>query len=35
VGNNQTWLDQADKVILEVNSWQSMELEGMHDIYGG
>jgi succinyl-CoA:acetate CoA-transferase len=33
VGNNQTWLDQADKVILEVNSWQSLELEGMHDVY--
>ena len=35
VGNNQTWLDQADRVILEVNSWQSLHLEGMHDIYGG
>jgi succinyl-CoA:acetate CoA-transferase len=35
VGNNKTWLDQADKVILEVNSWQSAELEGMHDIYYG
>jgi succinyl-CoA:acetate CoA-transferase len=35
VGNNQTWLDQAERVILEVNSWQSMGLEGMHDIYGG
>jgi succinyl-CoA:acetate CoA-transferase len=35
VGNNQTWLDQAERVILEVNSWQSMELEGMHDIYRG
>lgn len=33
VGNNKTWLDQADKVILEVNSWQSEKLEGMHDIY--
>jgi succinyl-CoA:acetate CoA-transferase len=22
VGNNKTWLDQAEKVILEVNSWQ-------------
>ena len=22
VGNNKTWLDQADKVILEVNRWQ-------------
>jgi succinyl-CoA:acetate CoA-transferase len=35
VGNNKTWLDQADSVILEVNSWQSAELEGMHDIYYG
>ena len=33
VGNNQTWLNQADRVILEVNSWQPMALEGMHDIY--
>jgi len=35
VGNNKTWIDQADHVILEVNSWQPMELEGMHDIYYG
>jgi succinyl-CoA:acetate CoA-transferase len=35
IGNNKTWLDQADKVILEVNSWQSPRLEGMHDIYYG
>ncbi|WP_101047283.1 acetyl-CoA hydrolase/transferase family protein [Macromonas nakdongensis] len=35
VGNNKTWLDQADKVILEVNSWQPAGLEGMHDIYYG
>nr|WP_315482258.1 acetyl-CoA hydrolase/transferase family protein [uncultured Undibacterium sp.] len=35
VGNNKTWLDQADKVILEVNSHQSAALEGMHDIYYG
>ena len=33
VGNNSTWLDAADRVILEVNSWQPAELEGMHDIY--
>lgn len=33
VGNNQTWLDLADQVIVEVNSWQSEKLEGMHDIY--
>ena len=35
VGNNKTWLDRADKVILEVNSWQPRELEGFHDIYYG
>ena len=35
VGNNKTWLELADKVILEVNVWQSEELEGMHDIYYG
>ena len=35
VGNNKTWLDRAEKVILEVNSWQSEALEGMHDIYYG
>ena len=35
VGNNKTWLDLADRVILEVNSWQSELLEGMHDIYYG
>jgi len=23
VGNNKTWIDQADRVILEVNSWQA------------
>mgnify|MGYP006282760675 CR=1 FL=1 len=35
VGNNNTWLDTADKIILEVNSWQNPRLEGMHDIYYG
>ncbi len=35
VGNNKTWLDRAEKVILEVNRWQSQALEGMHDIYYG
>jgi succinyl-CoA:acetate CoA-transferase len=35
VGNNNAWLDAADRVILEVNSWQPAELEGMHDIYYG
>ena len=35
VGNNKTWLDLADKVILEVNSLQPSAMEGMHDIYYG
>ena len=35
LGNNKTWIDQAERVILEVNSWQPAELEGMHDIYYG
>ena len=35
IGNNKTWLDQADKIILEVNSHQSLALRGMHDIYYG
>ncbi|MDO5698249.1 MAG: acetyl-CoA hydrolase/transferase family protein [Dermatophilus congolensis] len=35
IGNNKTYLDVADRIILEVNSWQSMDLEGMHDIYYG
>ncbi|RBO51612.1 propionyl-CoA--succinate CoA transferase [Rhodovulum sp. BSW8] len=35
IGNNKTWLDQAEKVILEVNHWQSEALRGMHDIYYG
>ncbi|RWR24111.1 acetyl-CoA hydrolase/transferase family protein [Sinirhodobacter populi] len=35
IGNNKTWLDRADRIILEVNSWQSAELEGMHDVYYG
>ena len=33
MGNNVEFLDHADKIILEVNSWQSLDLEGMHDIY--
>jgi succinyl-CoA:acetate CoA-transferase len=35
VGNNKTWLEQADRVILGVNHWQPRELEGFHDIYYG
>ena len=35
VGNNKTWLERAQRVILEVNAWQNPALEGMHDIYYG
>lgn len=35
VGNNKTWIDLADRVILEVNDAQPLELLGMHDIYYG
>ena len=35
IGNNNVYLDCADRVILEVNSWQSADLEGMHDVYYG
>ncbi|BAC17330.1 acetyl-CoA hydrolase/transferase family protein [Corynebacterium efficiens] len=33
VGNNVEYLESAHKIIIEVNSWQSLELEGMADIY--
>ncbi|MDR1768243.1 MAG: acetyl-CoA hydrolase/transferase family protein [Propionibacteriaceae bacterium] len=35
IGNNVSWIEAADKVILEVNAWQSEGLEGMHDIWYG
>lgn len=35
VGNNKTWLEMADKIIIEVNEDQSAAMEGMHDIYYG
>jgi len=35
VGNNKTWLDRAQGVILEVNHWQNEALDGVHDIYYG
>jgi succinyl-CoA:acetate CoA-transferase len=35
VGNNKSWIDLADKVILEVNSWPNAGVDGMHDIYYG
>lgn len=35
IGNNKTWIDLADQVILEVNHGQSAGLDGMHDVYYG
>ena len=35
VGNNKTWIEQADHVILEVNHRQNPALQGFHDIYYG
>ena len=35
VGNSKTWLDLADKVILEVNDWHPRGYEGFHDVYYG
>lgn len=35
VGNNKTWLEIADQVILEVNTKPPAKMEGMHDIYYG
>ena len=35
LGNNKTWIEQADKIILEVNYKQNERLEGMHDVYYG
>jgi succinyl-CoA:acetate CoA-transferase len=33
IGGNTAYLEMADKIILEVNSWQDEKLEGMHDVY--
>jgi len=35
VGNSKVWVEQARAIIVEVNSWQSPHLEGMHDIWYG
>ena len=35
IGNNKTWLDIAQHVILEVNLAQNPALEGLHDIQAG
>ena len=33
VGNNVSWIDRAERVILEVNHWQSDQWHGLHDLY--
>jgi succinyl-CoA:acetate CoA-transferase len=33
VGNNQAFIDVAREVILEVNYYHPLELEGMHDVF--
>ncbi|NHO32220.1 succinate CoA transferase [Acetobacter fallax] len=35
VGNNKTWLDMAEKVIIEVNAWHNPAIHGLHDIWNG
>ena len=35
VGNNRTYLQRAERVIIEVNEWQTEDLFGLHDIYYG
>jgi len=32
-GGNNVYLEHAEKIILEVNTWQDERLEGMHDVY--
>ncbi|MCW2974269.1 MAG: acetyl-CoA hydrolase [Thermoleophilia bacterium] len=33
VGNNVSWIENADALMLEVNHWQSEEWHGLHDLY--
>lgn len=35
IGNNKTWIEQADHIILELNHQQPIAMQGMHDIYYG
>ena len=35
VGLNRTYLERADKIVLEVNQWQTEDLYGLHDVYYG
>lgn len=32
-GNNVEWMNSADRIAIEVDSWQPEELEGMYNIY--
>lgn len=33
VGNSPTWVHLAEKIIVEINTWQNPELAGIHDIW--
>ncbi|MCL1897570.1 MAG: acetyl-CoA hydrolase/transferase family protein [Micrococcales bacterium] len=35
LGNNLAYMQSARQIILEVNEWMSLDLEGMHDVYLG
>lgn len=35
VGNSPTWARIADKIIVEINTWQNPGLAGIHDIWDG
>ncbi|MFT9256645.1 MAG: acetyl-CoA hydrolase/transferase family protein [Acetobacter sp.] len=35
VGNSPTWTRIADKIIVEINTWQNPGLAGIHDIWDG
>jgi succinyl-CoA:acetate CoA-transferase len=35
LGNNPVFLEEAERIVIEVNAWQSPELFGMHDVYYG
>ncbi|SES22126.1 acetyl-CoA hydrolase/transferase C-terminal domain-containing protein [Sphingobium sp. YR768] len=35
IGTAKTWLQMAGKVIIEVNTWHSHDIEGLHDVWMG
>jgi succinyl-CoA:acetate CoA-transferase len=35
VGLNRTYLERAEKIVIEVNEWQTEDLYGLHDVYYG